>query len=188
VPRKLTAIQAFSANQRTALYDLSKRIDESGTDITVLTTNLAALSSTVSALSAEVDALPLGIVLDLDPVTTPSVSITGGAGYQALTDEHEFTFVDGRRYRVVCYVRAIEADTNQAGDVNLYDGATAVTSGSTSHFAAHGSSGFGSLYAEYTIIGADQTYDLNFRGQCSVTADWYVDLNSAFYVEDMGAA
>lgn len=111
-----------------------------------------------------------------------SVSINALA---SITGNLSWTFMSGRRYRVVGYVRAV--GTSAAGTVQftLYDGSTALTQyGSNSHSYTPGN--YGDVNIQWFVDGTGQTHTaLNFKA-VGVGQTAYMDAPSECYIEDIG--
>jgi hypothetical protein len=120
-----------------------------------------------------------GIVAEFPRLTSP-VNINT---ITAITGNLSFTFQNGRRYRVVASIRAIQVTTAGRFDITLYDGA-GVPYGTNSHSWVSGN--FGDVHTEWFVTGTGQTNSaLHFRAVGNTQSVWVED-PSQFYIEDIG--
>ena len=128
-----------------------------------------------------VDQFAKGIVAQFPRLTTVNI-----ATQAAVTGNLNFTFLNGRRYRLVCYIRALQVAAAQAGSMVLYSGTTSLTGtyGGSAHFSV--GPPYGYAYGEWIIDGTGQAHsNLHFEAVCP-TATAHMTANSQHYIEDVG--
>ena len=104
----------------------------------------------------------------------------------AVTGNLNFTFQNGRRYRLVIYIRAVQVAAVQAGTMVLMNGAVSLTAtyGGSVHYYV--GPGYGTAYGEWIIDGTGQNHNaLHIEAQCA-TATAHMTANSQAYIEDVG--
>jgi hypothetical protein len=130
--------------------------------------------------------LPRGVLVEFPRLSTPVAVTTTPT---AITGSLSFTFAKGRRFRVVCAVRAFAASAAAGGSFALYNGSTDLTStfGGNVHIAAQAGGVNSSAYGEWLIDGTGQQYTaLHFKAALA-SGTIHVGDNSQFYIEDVGA-
>ena len=103
-----------------------------------------------------------------------------------ITGNLNFTFTNGRRYRLVCYIRAVQVAAVQAGTMNLMNATTSLTGayGGSVHYYV--GPGYGVAYGEWIIDGTGQNHNaLHVEAACA-TATAHMTANSQAYIEDVG--